>query len=405
MSTGIAKADAGLQREASKTSIEKASIGGVPHDELADPQDPALHDTSPAVVHSAIRPKIEYSSAGAFLRSFGRRFASLWTRRFIISLLAGQLLSLCITSTSVVTTQLVTRGFDLPTTQTFFLYVGIFLIYTPYTIYQYGFKGWGQMILKDGWKYIILALADVEGNFMAVKAFQYTNLLSAMLLDSWAIPVCMIFTWVWMRSKFHWTQYLGVFICCIGLGLLVASDQIQSSSGPGRSYVSGDLLMVAAATCYGFTNATEEFFVRKVPLYQVVGQMGMWGMIINGIQAAALEHEGIRTAPWDGGTIGFLFVYTFTMLVLYTVAPLLYRMASSTYFNVSILTSDFWGLCFGLGLYGYQPYWLYFVAYVIVVGGLIVYFWHTAPEEGIYDPKPPPYVTIRSAKKQADPEA
>jgi len=29
------------------------------------------------------------------------------------------------------------------------------------------------------------------------------------------------------------------------------------------------------------------------------------------------------------------------------VAPLLYRMASSTYFNMSILTSDFWGLCFG----------------------------------------------------------
>jgi hypothetical protein len=27
----------------------------------------------------------------------------------------------------------------------------------------------------------------------------------------WAIPVCMIFTWVWMRTKFHWTQYLVGF--------------------------------------------------------------------------------------------------------------------------------------------------------------------------------------------------
>jgi len=260
------------------------------------------------------------------------------------------------------------------------------------------------MILKDGRKYFILAVADVEGNFMAVKAFQYTNLLSAMLLDSWAIPVCMIFTWVWMRTKFHWTQYLGVFISCVGLGLLVASDQLQSENGPGLSFIRGDMLMVAAATCYGFTNATEEFLVRKVPLYQVVGQLGMWGMIINGIQAAALEYQGMRTVSWNGETIGFIAVYTFTMLVLYTVAPLLYRMASSTYFNISILTSDFWGLCFGLGLYGYKPYWLYFVAYVIVLGGLVVYFWHTAPEEGIYDPKPPPYVTIRSARKQADPE-
>ena len=34
-------------------------------------------------------------------------------------------------------------------------------------------------------------------------------------------------------------------------------------------------------------NATEEFFVRKSPLYEVVGQLGMWGTLINGIQAAS----------------------------------------------------------------------------------------------------------------------
>jgi len=26
----------------------------------------------------------------------------------------------------------------------------------------------------------------------------------------------------------------------------------------------------------------------------------MWGMLINGIQAAALEHEGMKTATWSG---------------------------------------------------------------------------------------------------------
>jgi hypothetical protein len=35
------------------------------------------------------------------------------------------------------------------------------------------------------------------------------------------------------------------------------------------------------------------------------------------------------------------------MFILYTVAPLLYRMASSTYYNISLLTSDFYGLLFG----------------------------------------------------------
>ena len=47
-------------------------------------------------------------------------------------------------------------------------------------------------------------------------------------------------------------------------------------------------------------NATEEFFVRKRPLYEVVGQLGMWGTIINGIQASALEHKKWKESTWSG---------------------------------------------------------------------------------------------------------
>ena len=39
------------------------------------------------------------------------------------------------------------------------------------------------------------------------------------------------------------------------------------------------------------------------------------------------------------------------MYILYTVAPILYRMASSAYYNISLLTSDFYGLLFGLFLF------------------------------------------------------
>jgi solute carrier family 35, member F1/2 len=67
------------------------------------------------------RPPIEYHSVGAFLSSVNRRFKSIWTRRFALSFLAGQIVSLCITCTNVTTTELVQRNWSLPTTQTFFL--------------------------------------------------------------------------------------------------------------------------------------------------------------------------------------------------------------------------------------------------------------------------------------------
>ena len=40
--------------------------------------------------------------------------------------------------------------------------------------------------------------------------------------------------------------------------------------------------------------------MRRSPLYEVVGQLGMWGMIINAIQAAGLEHKAMREATWSG---------------------------------------------------------------------------------------------------------
>jgi solute carrier family 35 protein F1/2 len=263
------------------------------------------------------------------------------------------------------------------------------------------------MIFKDGWKYFFLAFCDVEANFLVVMAYQYTDILSAMLLDAWAIPVCLILSWVYMRTKYHWTQLLGVGVCVVGLALLVASDKISGAKNfMANNRAKGDGLIIAGATLYGISNASEEFLVRKRPLYEVVGQLGLWGFIINGVQATLLERKQMPVVPWNGGIIGLLMAFTVAMFILYTIAPMLYRLSSSAYFNLSLLSSDFYGLLFGLFLYHYRPYWLYFVSYVIVIAGLITYFWHSTPEEqGILDPKPPTYVQAKSiARQQQDNE-
>ncbi|KAI1796627.1 hypothetical protein LXA43DRAFT_879412 [Ganoderma leucocontextum] len=371
------------ERSASSLSLEQKVSEPEPENDLGNPI-------------AAARPPLDYSSAGALTVSVWRRFESIWTKRFVWSLLAGQVVSLCITCTNVTTTELVGRNWALPTTQTFFLYFSLFMIYTPYTIYRYGFVGWLKMILRDGWKYFILAACDVEGNFLVVKAYQYTTLLSCMLLDAWAIPVCLFFCWIYMRPKYHWTQLLGIFICIGGLGMLVASDEMTDKDWPALSRAKGDVFMLVGASLYGFTNATEEFFVRKSPLYEVVGQLGMWGVLINGIQAAGLEHKDMTTASWNGTTIGLLVAYTAAMFILYTVAPILYRMASSAYYNLSLLSSDFYGLLFGLFLFHYTVYWLYFIAFAVVILGLVIYFWHATPEEqGKLDVRAPEYVNQR----------
>jgi len=72
----------------------------------------------------------------------------------------------------------------------------------------------------------------------------------------WAIPVCLFFSWVYMRTKYHWTQLLGVLICISGLGLLVASDQLTHKDWQALDRAKGDGFMIAGATLYGFSEPT-----------------------------------------------------------------------------------------------------------------------------------------------------
>ena len=81
---------------------------------------PKIHTTATSERQS-VRPLIDYSSAKSLWKSIVARWKSIWTKNFILAFLAGQLLSLCITCTSVTTTELVNRGWTLSTTQGFFL--------------------------------------------------------------------------------------------------------------------------------------------------------------------------------------------------------------------------------------------------------------------------------------------
>ena len=56
-----------------------------------------------------------------------------------------------------------------------------------------------------------------------------------------------------MRTKYHWTQLLGVLICIAGLGLLVVSDQVTKKDWQAVSRGKGDAFMIAGATLYGFS--------------------------------------------------------------------------------------------------------------------------------------------------------
>ncbi|KAI9825109.1 MAG: hypothetical protein M1832_001429 [Thelocarpon impressellum] len=302
-------------------------------------------------------------------------YAYFKTRDFWMVLVLGQALALCITGTNTFTSLLAMKGTSIPAFQTFFNYVLLNLVYTGYTLRQYGFRRWARLLVSDGWKYLILAFFDVEGNYFVVLAYRYTTILSAQLINFWAIVIVVAVSFAFLQVRYHWSQVLGIFVCVGGMGVLLASDHVRgSNSSPAADELKGDLFALLGATCYGLSNVAEEFLVSKRPLYEVVGQIGFWGMLINGAQAGIFDRASFRAAVWDGKVAGYLVGYTLLLFLFYSGAPVLFRLSSAAFFNISLLTGNFWGVVVGLRLFGLRVHWMYPLAFALILLGHFVYY-------------------------------
>lgn len=302
-----------------------------------------------------------------------RPLGFLLTKHFWIIFILGQILSLSITSTNTLTTFLANGGNSMPAFQSLFNYVLLTLMFVPYTLYRHGFKGYFRMLKTEGWKYFILAFADVQGNYFIVKAYQYTNMLSAALLDNLSIVFVVIISFIFLKVRYHWTQVIGIVVCIAGVVLVVVANLLTGQNWQPSDPLKGDLFVVLSSFCYGLSNVLEEFLVSKRPVYEVLSQMGFFGMFIIGVQAAIFERDSIATAQWSPQVGGYFTGYTLSLLLLYLLAPVMFRMSSSAFYNISLLTSDFWALVIGIRVFSYYVHWLYPVGFVCTILGIVVY--------------------------------
>jgi solute carrier family 35, member F1/2 len=216
---------------------------------------------------------------------------------------------------------------------------------------------------------------DVQGNYFTVLAYRYTTILSAQLLNFWSIVCVVIVSFTLLRVRYKWAQVLGILTCCGGMGLLLVSDHIQGTNGGEvPDQLKGDLFGLVGATFYGLSNVFEEWFVSKRPMYEVLSMLGLFGMVINGVQAAIFDRASFNSANWSPNVGGWLTGYTLALALFYSLAPLILRMGSAAFFDISLLTSNFWGVIIGIHVFGLTIYYLYPIAFVLIIVGLVIYF-------------------------------
>ncbi|GAU16541.1 hypothetical protein TSUD_167720 [Trifolium subterraneum] len=189
-----------------------------------------------------------------------------------------------------------------------------------------------------------------------VKAYQYTSLTSVMLLDCWSIPCVMLLTWVFLKTKYRFKKITGVIVCIAGLVLVVFSDVHAGDRAGGSNPRKGDILVIAGATLYAFSNVSEEFLVKNADREELMAMLGLFGGIFSAIQIlndyyrTILERNELKSIHWSAGALN-----------------------GSTMLNLSLLTSDMWSVLIRIFAYHEKVDWMYYLAFGAVVTGIVIY--------------------------------
>ncbi|ESR43481.1 hypothetical protein CICLE_v10011957mg [Citrus x clementina] len=197
--------------------------------------------------------------------------------RTLYLLLLGQLVSFSLALSSFTTAVITDLGVDAPITQSVLCYLSLALVYGGILLYR------RQRLQVSWYWYLLLGFVDVQGNFLFNKAFQFTSISSVTLLDCCAIPCAIVFTWVFLGTRYSVWQLFGASLCVLGLGLMLLSDAEMAGGGGPRPLL-GDILVIAGAIFFAMSYVGEEFLVKKIDRVEVVCMIGVYGLLVSVVQ-------------------------------------------------------------------------------------------------------------------------
>ncbi|XP_076374039.1 solute carrier family 35 member F2-like isoform X2 [Tachypleus tridentatus] len=304
--------------------------------------------------HPSVSSRKESSTLS---QKFGGYLSELRRWEIWRSIIIGQIVSALVSGTGVSCMFLQSvHKIQAPTAQSFLTYVLLCTVFTTWLACRSGEQGLIPVLRNRGWKYFLVAAADVEANFLLVKAYQYTSLTSVQLLDCFTIPVVLALSWILLKVRYKIVHILGVGVALLGVGCLVWADlEEDKTSQIASNRLLGDMLCLTGAALYGVSNIAEEFVVKTYNRVEFLGMLGLFGSVVNGIQLAILERTELAVINWEEWEeVSFLLGYTMCLFFLYVTLPIVIKNASAIAANLSLLTADCYSLLIGIYIFNNQ---------------------------------------------------
>ncbi|KAJ5069974.1 anthocyanin-related membrane protein [Anaeramoeba ignava] len=296
-------------------------------------------------------------------KSFSQKFSKIK----IYALILGQILSISQTATGIFNQFLDTKfNIVLPIIENLFNYLLLGLIYSiPVFILEIRKP---TNLKKRIWIYFIAGIVDSSANFFAVKTFEYITISRTTIYSSFNIPCIMIISRIFLKYHYFINQILGAFMCFSGLIILGILDSYHHSSEE-KNPIIGTIYCLISAFLYAISNVLQEYIVKKHGSLEFLGMIGISGSIFCSILFLNEVHQFQNNYKFILGIFGF----SLCMFILYSLVPVMLKISNATLFGLSLSTSNFYSLFAELFLFQNSLPKLYFVVFVIVVLGIIIF--------------------------------
>ena len=210
------------------------------------------------------------------------------------------------------------------------------------------------------WKYMLIAVCGLAGDWTAVLAYNTTSLASAMLLVTtvifWVAPLSFFV----FRRKINWKQFIAILLAAGGISLVFVADGTEGSKWKGN------LLALASAVCYAVSTVTQEKVVNDDSVRLYLCRFSVCAFPLSAILSGSLEWKIIYNYDWNWKSILLILAYSSLLALYYTLVPLILQYSNATVMNLSSLTSNFYSLAISIFFFGSQASWLYLVGFICI---------------------------------------
>ena len=217
------------------------------------------------------------------------------------------------------------------------------------------------------WRYFVLSVCSLSGDYLSVLAFNNTSLGSAVVLINtmlfWVAPLAFFI----FHRKLTIMQVFAIFLSIGGCSMIIVAEGTKDMKWLGNVFALG------CAFCYAISGTFQEWTIHGDSLHSYWFRFSLGCSPLAIIMSGCIEWKTIRDYNWCWQSVLLCLGYSAISGMYNTFLPLIMQYSDVTKMNLSLLTSNFFSLGVSILFFGQKASWLYLVGFLCIPIAIVIF--------------------------------